>query len=205
MKPLLLLLALPLCAEPLLFYSKKFPGSVPEYSEVRLTRDGKVEYREAPDEDPLKFKLPPEDTETCFSLAQKLDHFSHALESGLPVARMGEKTFRWVDGDAKTEAKFNYSQDVDAQALLDVFEKICESAQMYYLLERTVKYDRIGVNQALLRLESAWDHKHLVGVEMYLPLLDRVVKNDSYLNMARERASKLADLFRGKPLASPAQ
>ena len=195
-----LLMALPTFAEPLLFYSKSFPNSKPDYMEVRLTQDGQAEYRESPTEDPLRFKLAAADTEAIFALAAKLGHFSRPLESGLPVARMGEKTFRWVDGDKKTEVKFNYSSDVDAEALHDDFEKICESGQFYYLLERVVKYDRMGVYQVVLKLEAAWERKRLMGVELFLPLLDRVVKNDSYLNVARDRAAKLAALFRGKPL-----
>jgi len=111
-----LLCALPLCADPLLFYSKSFPNSRPDYMEVRLTKDGQSEYRESPTEDPLRFKLTPADTEAFFALAEKLGHFSRPLESGLPVARMGEKrTFRWEDGGKKTEVKFNYSTDLDAQ------------------------------------------------------------------------------------------
>lgn len=196
---------LPLAAEPLLFFSKRFPGSRPEYFEVRLTPDGKAEYREAPDEEPLVMKLSPEETEPYFALAKKLDHFKREVESGLPVARMGEKLFRWTDGAAKSEVKFNYSLDPDATALHDLFEKIGESGQLYYLLERTVKYDRMGVNQAILRLEANWDRKRLVAVQQYLPLLDRVVKNEAYLNMARERAAKVAAAFRGAPPAEAAK
>ena len=80
---------------------------------------------------------------------------------------------------------------------------MAESGQYYYELEKTVKFDKLGVNQAILKLESAWDRKHLVGVAMYVPLLDRVAKNDSYLNMARDRAEKLSATFRevGAPKA----
>jgi hypothetical protein len=35
-----------------------------------------------------------------------------------------------------------------------------------------------------------------VAVDQFLKWLDRVTKNESYLNMARERASRLAETFR---------
>jgi hypothetical protein len=199
-----MLLLSPLFAgDPSLFYCKKFPGSKPAYSEIRLTRDGKVEYRETPDEDPLKFTLDGSETDAVFQLAEKLDKMKRQLESGLKVARMGDKTFRWEQDGARNEVTFNYSTDLEAQALLDWFEKMAESGQYYYELEKTVKFDKLGVNQAILKLESAWDRKHLVGVAMYVPLLDRVAKNDSYLNMARDRAEKLSAMFRevGAPKA----
>jgi hypothetical protein len=193
-------LSLPLAAQsPTLFFSKSFPNSRPAYYEIRLDRTGQAEYRETPEEEPLRCKLAPQETETMFLLSDKLKHFEGSLESGLNVAKMGEKTFRWTQGAETHEAKFNYSTDPDAQALLDWFEKISESAQVYYDLERTAKFDKLGVNKSLLRLESAWDKNRLVGVEQYLPLLDRVAKNESYLNMARDRAARLAEVFRNPP------
>jgi hypothetical protein len=185
---------------PRLFYSKTFPGSKPAYQEIRLDREGAVEYREGPTEDnPIVFKLTPEETETVFGLSDKLGHFGKELESGLKVARMGEKLFRWEQGAEKHEVKFNYSLEVDAQTLHDWFERMCESAQYNIELERAARYDKLGVNQAILKLEAAWDRKRLVGLDQYLKMLDRVANNDSYLNMARERAQKLAALFRSPP------
>jgi hypothetical protein len=192
----LFLLSPLIAGDPALFYCKKFPGSKPAYSEIRLTRDGKVEYRETPDEDPLRFKLTESEADAVFQLAEKLDKMKRELESGLKVARMGDKTIRWEQDGVRNEVTFNYSTDLDAQALHDWFEKMSESGQYYYELEKSVKFDKLGVNQAILKLESAWDKKHIVGVAMYLPLLDRVAKNDTYLNMARDRAEKLAALFR---------
>jgi hypothetical protein len=200
MKPWLLLCALPaLAGDPSLFYSKSFPGSTPPYMEVRLAADGSVEYRETPDEAALRFKLKEAELKPVLELTAKLDNFSRPLESGLPVARMGEKTFRYEKDGEKKEVKFNYSQDLDAQALLEWFERITESARYYYDLERAVKFDRLGVNHAILKLESAWDRQRLVAVDLFEPLLNRVIKNDVYLNMARERAAKLAEAFRAGP------
>ena len=185
---------------PRLFYSKTFPGSKPAYQEIRLDRDGNVEYREGPTEDnPIVFKLTPEETDTVFGLSDKLAHFDKELESGLKVARMGDKVMRWEKGMEKHEVKFNYSMDVDAQTLHDWFERMCESAQYNIDLERAARYDKLGVNQAILKLEAAWDRKRLVGLDQYLKMLDRVSNNETYLNMARERAQKLAALFRNPP------
>lgn len=200
----LLLLFLPLLAAaqdvPRLFYSKTFPGSRPPYMEIRLERDGRIEYREGPnEEDPIVFKLDSKEAAAVFALSDKLDHFKRELESGLKVARMGDKVLRWENGAEKHEVKFNYTTDPDAAILYDWFEKMCESAMYFIDLERAVKYDKLGVNQALLKLEAAWDRRRLVGLDQYLKLLDRVAKNESYLNMARDRAERLAAVFRNPP------
>lgn len=185
---------------PQLFYSKKFPGSKPEYQEIRLARDGRAEYREGPDEDdPIVLKLKTEDVDEVFAISDKLGHLDHEIESGLKVARMGDKLLRWQKGQESHEVKFNYTSDLDAQALYDWFERMCESAQLFIDLERTARYDKLGVNQSILKLEAAWDRRRLVGLSVYLPLLDRIAKNESYLNMARERAERLAATFRNPP------
>jgi hypothetical protein len=198
------LLLIPLLAmaqdAPRLFYSKNFPGSQPPYTEIRLERDGRVEYREAPDEEnPVVYRLNRQEVDAVFALADKLDHLKRELESGLKVARMGDKVIRWEQGAEKHEAKFNYTQDADGAALYDWFERMCESALYNIDLERAAKYDKLGVNQAILKLEAAWDRRRLVAVDQYLKMLDRVANNESYLNMARERAAKLAAIFRNPP------
>jgi hypothetical protein len=186
-------------AGPRLVYSKSFPGSVPAYVGITVEKDGNVEYKEAPDdENPLKFKLSDGDTVEIFALAEKLDRFKRQLESGLKVANMGIKTFRFEDGAQKNEVKFNFTQDVDARALADWFERITETELHLVTLERTVRFDRLGTYKALLHLEASWDRKRIVAPQQFLPLLDRVSKNQVYVNLARERAAHLASVFRGE-------
>jgi hypothetical protein len=185
---------------PKLFYSKNFPGSNPAYMEVQLSQTGEVEYREIAGEDnPVLFRLTAAEAAQLFELADRLGHFDRNLESGLPVARMGEKTFRWSKGIENRERKFNYTLDPDAQALLDKFEMICESAVRFIDLERVAQFDKLGVNRSLLLLESAWDRGRLMAPDQFLHLLDKIAQRTAYLNMARERAAKLAAIFRDPP------
>ena len=99
------------------------------------------------------------------------------------------------DGKA-SEAKWNYTEDVNARALGEFFERISESEQRFLELERTAKYEKIGVNEALLNLQVDWERKQLVAVSQYLALLDRIGRGESYLTMARKRAAALAETFR---------
>jgi hypothetical protein len=189
-----------LCANesaPRIVYIKTFPGSVPAFVSVELHKTGQAIYKEAPDdEQPVDFKMSAEDAAQIFSLVDKLEKFKRPLESNLKVANMGVKTFRFEDGSAKNEVKFNYSLDEDARVLADWFERITETQRLHFDLERTAKFDRLGVNKTLLQIQSAFERNRLVGPDRFLPLLDRVAKNDSYLHMARERAASLADAFR---------
>jgi hypothetical protein len=188
---------------PRLFYSKSFPGSSPAYTQVILEPDGQVDYREAPDDElPLKFKLTEAEATEVYGLAEKLDWFKHPVESGLKVAFMGTKTFRCEKGSEKHEVQFNYSEDPNARSLWDWFERMTESAQHRVDLDRAAKYDKLGVFKAVTQLGAAIENKRVVGLEQYLPTLDRIIKNETYMHTARVRASEIAEYIRG---GKPAQ
>lgn len=182
---------------PKLIYSKSFPGSMPAYAAITVDKEGNGSYKEAVDDDsPILFKLTPKETEELFALADKLGHFTRKLESGLKVAQLGIKTFRYENGPEAHEVKFNYSEDLDAQKLHDWFERIAESERLLIDLDRAVKFDKLGVNDALLKLEAFRDRNSLVAAQQFLPLLDRIVKNESFMHMSRTRAAGLADDIR---------
>jgi hypothetical protein len=182
---------------PRIFYTKSFPGSDPAYMAITVDKDGAVTYRETKDEEPETFKLEQEMVQAIFDLADKLDHFKHTLESGLKVARTGDKTFRWENGTEASEVKFNYSLDENAKLLQDWFERVSESERAMMNLRRAIRFDKLGVNDAVLRVDTAWSQKRLVGREQFLPLLDRVAKNEGFVNLARDRAARLAAELRG--------
>jgi hypothetical protein len=196
--------AMCLAAGPRVIYTKSFPGSTPAWVAIAVEQNGAVTYTESKDEEPESFQMEPEAVAAIFDLAGKLDHFKGKLESGLNVAKMGQKTFRWENGAESSESSFNYSLDENAKALHDWFERITESERMFFELRRAARYDKLGVHQALINIETSWTKKRLVGAAQFLPLLERVAKNETYLNMARDRASQLATEFRAAAPASAA-
>jgi hypothetical protein len=198
-----LLLSATLGAAPRLFYSKYFKGSTPEYVAITVEHTGEVTYQEAKDDDnPIKIQLDQASAQEMFALTDKLDRFQHPLESGLKIANLGLKTFRFEDGAERHEIQFNYSQDVNAQTLLDQFERITETEQHFANLDRTAHFEKLGVNDVLLQMQISWDRNRLVDPEQFLPLLDRIAKNESYLHISRERAAAMADAIRKPPASS---
>jgi hypothetical protein len=201
---LALLLSTTLCAAPRLFYSKYFKGSVPEYVAITVEQDGQVTYQEAKEDDnPIKILLDRASLQQMFELTDKLDHFQHPLESGLKIANLGLKTFRFEDGAEHHEIQFNYSEDLNAQALLDRFERITETEQHFVNLDRTAHFEKLGVNDVLLQMQITWERNRLVDPAQFLPLLDRIAKNESYLHISRERAAAIADAIRKPSQPAP--
>lgn len=172
-------------------------GSTPAYFDISVESNGDAVYREAVDDElPSKFHLSEAESKEVFALADKLDHFKHPLESPLKVAFMGAKTFRFEQGAEKNEVKFNFTEDLDARQLQDWFERMAESSEHRDNVERAAKYDHLGLVQAMNLLASAYDRHRLVAVEQFLPILDRVAKNETYMHSARALAAELAESIR---------
>ena len=182
---------------PKIIFTKSFPGSVPAYVSIAVDKSGNFEYKEAADDDrPLTSTLSPADTVQLFSLAEQLGFFKSPLESGLKVANTGKKTFRYEpETGAASQAVFNYSTQIPAQQLWNLFEKISSTEQAFAYLDRTVHFDHLGVNEALSQVESLWLDKQLASPQQFLPLLTRITKQESIMHLARERAARLKDEF----------
>lgn len=197
----LTILALFLCvsvfaAPPKLTFTRSFPGSTPDYICVGVDRSGALQYTESPkDDQPLKAQLEESETAALFSMAEKLDYFKSPLESGLKVANTGKKTFRYEGENGATEASFNYSTNLTAQQLLDRFEQIASSERAYLELDRTMRYDKLGVNDALAEIESLWLRKQLAAPQQFVPLLTRISTHESFMHLVRDRAARLKDEF----------
>ena len=182
---------------PRVEFTKSFPGSIPAYVGISVDTSGKGEYKQAVDDDqPQPIQLEASEAAQLFALVEKLGKFSTPLESGLKVAFTGTKTFRYEDSDTKHETKFNYTQDPDGQLLLDWFERIAETSRHVINLERTARFDRLGLDEALLQLQATFDQHRLAGARQLLPILDRIAKNKSAFNRVRERAATLAAAIR---------
>jgi hypothetical protein len=192
-----LLLALSLFAEERVTFTKSFPGSVPAYCSLQVSRTGDLEYKEAEtDDNPVRAKLSQAEVDSVFDMAGKLNHFKGTLESGLKVANTGKKTFRYQAPDgAVTEAVFNYSIDPNAQQLLEHFEQIAETERAFIDLDRTVHFDKLGVNDSLSQVESLWLRKQLAAPAQFLPLLTRIAEHTAFMHLVRDRAAHLKEQF----------
>ena len=180
---------------PSITYTREFRGSQPPYFSIKIAKSGDLTYKESPtDNQPVTARMQAAAVSALFEMAGKLDDFRSPLESGLKVANTGKKTFRYDDGNGKvSEATFNYSTNQTAQQLLEKFEHIGETERAYLDLERTSKFDKLGVNDSLAEVESLWLRKQLAAPSQFIPLLNQVASHQSYMHLARDRAARLRD------------
>jgi hypothetical protein len=187
---------------PKLQFTKSFPGSIPAFCSIEIGKNGALRYKESPTEEPLLAQMQEASAAALFAMAEKLEYFKSPIESGLKVANTGKKTFRYEDENgAATEVVFNYSLNETAKQLLDRFEQIAATERAYIDLDKTIHFDKLGVNDSLAQVEALWLRKELVAPEQFLPLLTRIAAHDSFMHLVRERAARLKDEFVAPPAA----
>jgi len=70
------------------------------------------------------------------------------------IANLGEKTFHWEAPGESYEVKFNYTLKHTGDTFAADLRGTGAPAGLLDLLKRRMKYDRLGVNDALLQFEN---------------------------------------------------
>jgi hypothetical protein len=203
--PLFLLLASSAFASPagsaVFTYRRIFKSSTPEFIEIRINDDSDAatyEIRQL-DEDPgaTPFEVSHALRVKIFELIAQLHYFKGLeLDIHRKIANLGEKTFRWERGADHDEVTFNYTVNPAAAELLQICEGLARQQELVELLQRRIKYDRLGVNDALLQLETDISKGVLPEPQRLLPLLDQISGDYRFVEIARQRSRALAEKIR---------
>jgi hypothetical protein len=184
-----------------LTFRRIFKSSTPEFIEISVREDSdeaSYEIRQL-DDDPekLAFEVSAPLRAKMFELAGQLNRFQgQDLDVHRKIANLGEKTFRWEKGSEVHEAVFNYTLNTAAAQLLQIFEGLARQQELLMLLERRMKYDRLGINDALLQFESDLNRKLLPEPQRALPALDQIASDTRFVDIARQRARAVAERIR---------
>jgi len=184
-----------------LTFRRVFKSSSPEFIEIVVPEDGHpatYDIRQL-DEDPSAspFEISAGLRAHMFDLAAQLNHFQgQDLDVHRKIANLGEKTFRWEKGANVHEVKFNYTLNSAAAQLLQIFEGLARQQEHVMLLTRRMRYDRLGINDALLQFETDLNHKLLPEPQCALPMLDEIGNDSRFVDIARQRARTLAERIR---------
>jgi len=182
-------------------YRRVFKSSSPEFIEIKINEgsdQSTYEIRQL-DDDPgaLPFEVSSALRSKIFELIAELSYFRGLdLDVHRKIANLGEKTFRW-DRDGQTnEVRFNYTVNTAATQLLQICEGLARQQELIELLQRRMKYDRLGVNDALLQLDTDISKGVLPEPQRVLPILDQIAGDYRFVEIARQRARALAERIR---------
>jgi len=185
---------------PAITYRKIFRSSYPEYVEIKLEENGRgtFDIRQLDEAaNPQPFEIDAALAGKIFALAAKLHNFQGMdLDIHRRIANLGEKTFRYDKGSETHEVKFNYTLDDSASQLTAIFEGLARQTTDLSDLERTMRYDRLGVNDVLQQIEQDYNNKLFPEPERLLPALDQLAGDQKFIDIARQRARALAGRIR---------
>jgi hypothetical protein len=185
---------------PTIIYRKVFKSSYPEYVQIKVSQNGAATYdiRQLDEEsEPVAFQINAPLAQRIFDLASKLHNFQGAdLDIHRRIANLGEKTFQYTKGSEIHEVKFNYTLDDSATQLLNIFEGLARQESDLSNLQRVMRYDHLGVNDALVQIETDYNSKTFPEPERLLSALDQVSADDKFIDIARQRARTLASRIR---------
>ena len=77
-----------------------------------------------------------------------------------------------------------------------IFEGLARQQEHLIKLQRRMKYDRLGVNEALLQFEYDLNRKVLPEPQRLLPTLEQIANDSRFVEIARQRARSLAERIR---------
>jgi hypothetical protein len=200
--PLLLLLSLPVFSTggATVTYRRVFKSSSPEFIEIKVREDGASTFDLRPLSEPpgaQPFEVGEALRARIFELAAQLNNFRDLqLDVRRRIAYLGEKTFRYERGGQSSEVRFNYTLNAPANQLMQIFEGLARQQQHLLSLQRRMRYDRLGVNEALLQFEADFNRKLIPEPERFLPTLEQIGSDPRFVDIARQRARTLAERIR---------
>lgn len=181
-------------------FRKVFKSSNPEFVEIKVREDGAATYdirSLSEDADPRPFEVGSVLVSKIFELSSQLKYFRNLdLDTKRRIANLGEKTFRYERGSESSEVKFNYTINATANQLHMIFEGLARQQDHLRTLLHRMKYDRLGVNSALLNFESDLNHKILPEPERLLPVLVQIAADSRFVDIARQRSRALIQRIR---------
>jgi hypothetical protein len=181
-------------------YRRVFKGSNPEFIEIKIGEDGSAAYdirQLSEDPDPQPFQVSDTVRAKIFELAGELHNFEGLdLDVHRKIADLGQKTFHYEKGAEVHETHYNYTLDRTAIQLALVFEGLFQQQRDLITLEQRLKYDRLGVNDALHQFEQDLGQHTIPEPERLLPVLDRIGADSRVVDVARQLSRALAERIR---------
>jgi hypothetical protein len=186
--------------EAVITYTKIFKGSVPESVELIIREAGKCTFdirQLAEDPKATEFEVGQPIREKIFSLAKELNNFhSLDLDTHRKIANLGAKTFRYEKDGVVNEVTYNYTVNTPASQLQQIFEGLSYQQDHLQTLQRTLKYDRLGLYDALGYLEADLDNGVIPEPEHLLPVLEQIANDTHVIEIARSRARAITARIR---------
>jgi hypothetical protein len=185
-------------------FSLDFPGSDPEHYSISVQSDGHARYESsAPisaDSDDREnyqneFSLSDTTRTRIFDLAAQAKYFSGKVDSGKQkLANTGAKKLAYKDAQREFTAAYNYSPLPSVEQLTTLFQSISATLEFGRRLNHLHRYQKLGLDDELKRMEEQARHGDLVELQAVKPILQEIYADSSVLNVVRARAQRIMEM-----------
>jgi hypothetical protein len=183
---------------PIISFTLDFPGGTPPFYNIAIDSTGRAEYKSTPmpknqgDPYDVKFTASEATRTRLFDLARQVDFFRGNFDyTKNKVAFTGNKTLDFRDGADMRHTTYNWSENPQIQSITTIFQNIEETLELGRQLEDKYRFDKLGVDGVLKDMEAECKDNRLAELQAIQPILSRIVKDSSMMNISRRRAEFL--------------
>ncbi len=188
-------------ALPIVTFTLDFPASQPEHYSIRVPSEGSGHYqstgrisRDSDDTDSFDFDfaLSAALRGKIFRLSASAGHFRGDLDSHQKnLAFTGTKTLSYQGAREAGEANFNYSSNPAARELAELFQSLSTTLEFGHRLDYDHHYQKLALVDELKQMQQMAQDNQLVEVAAIQPILEKIIADQSVVNVARARAQQL--------------
>jgi hypothetical protein len=180
-------------------FTLDFPKSQPEHYAIRIASVGPNHYEssgrltsDSDVTDSFDFNISAETRARIFTLAAKAGYFQKDLNSRRKnLAFTGKKTLRYTDATRTGEAAYNYSENSAVEELTSLFQNLSTTLEFGHRLDYDHRYQKLALDEELKRMQEMTQSNLLTEVAAIQPILEKIVADQSVINVARARAQRL--------------
>ncbi len=128
-------------------------------------------------------------------MAAKAGYFQKDLDTHRKnLAFTGKKTLRYADATRTGETSYNYSENSAVGDLTSLFQNLSTTLEFGHRLDYFHRYQKLALNEELKRMQEMAQSNMLTEVIAIQPILEKIVADQSVINVARARAQRLLAL-----------
>ncbi|HWR13647.1 MAG TPA: hypothetical protein VN577_02375 [Terriglobales bacterium] len=183
---------------PEITFTLNWPQAITPYYSISISSTGKASYQSSSkpsgEGDPYMLKfVASEPTRTkLFDLAKQVNYFKGDFnyKKG-KLAFTGDKTLAFKDNHQRQQTSYVWSSNLQIQQITSIFQGISETIERGRSLAEKYRFDKLGVDSELKKMEEAAGDGRLEEIGAIQPILSRIAKDTSMMNITRRRAEAL--------------
>lgn len=191
-------------ALPTITFDRVWEGYQPQSVNITVQSTGPAKYisrnpftppdQTGPDPDYLlDFTVSARNAEKLFRDAKEANYFNGDFTfKKHAVATTGKKTLTYADPSRHFETTFDYSENRAIQEITNIFAGISNTIEHGHKLQFLHRFDKLGLDEELKAMENAAESHNLAELQIIRPTLESIAADTAVLNIARQRAKKLA-------------